>query len=60
VNKGLSVRRKKDISRVKNKKKFGNAEKKRAGMTRKVRKETNKYDGETAGINANVVRSTKL
>ncbi len=60
VNKGLSVQRKKDIARVKNKKKYANADKKRAGMTRKVRKETQKYDGESAGINSNVIRSTKL
>ena len=60
-NRGLTQQRKKDISRVKNKKKFAKSEKKRAGMTRVIRKEDKKrYDGESSGINTNVVRSTKL
>ncbi len=60
VNRGLSMQKKKDIARVKHKKKFRNAEKKRAGMTRAVRKEDSKYGGEASGINSNVIRSTKL
>jgi hypothetical protein len=60
VNRGLSMQRKKDIARVKHKKKFKNAEKKRAGMTRTIRKEDKRYGGETSGINSNVIRSTKL
>lgn len=59
-NKGTRTRSKHDIARVRHKKKFTNAEKRRAGMVRKVRKETTKYAGERGGINVNVVRSTKL
>ena len=60
ANKGLRQRKKQDIARVRNKKKFGKAEKKRSGMVKKVVKEDKRYEGERTGINANVIRSTKL
>ena len=59
-NRGIAHQKKKDIARVRNRKKFVKAEQKLSSMTRKVRKEDKRYEGESAGINANVVRSTKL
>lgn len=59
-NRGIGHQKKKDIARVKHKKKFAKALKKRATMTQKMRSQDKRYTGEASGVNVNVIRSTKL
>ncbi|XP_047472106.1 something about silencing protein 10-like [Penaeus chinensis] len=61
-NKGLTAYRKKELQnpRVQYKKKYQAKLKKRRGQVQQVKKELNRYDGETTGIKAYTVKSRKL
>ncbi|XP_057291484.1 something about silencing protein 10-like [Hydractinia symbiolongicarpus] len=61
-NKGLMRKRRKELKnpRVKHKMKFKKAKIKHKGQVREVRKETERYGGETTGIKTNLARSVKL
>jgi len=61
-NKGLTPKRNKlnRNPRVKHRHKFQQANKKRKGAVREVRKEISRYGGEISGINARVRKGTKI
>ena len=59
-NKGHTPSRKKDIARVRLRKKFRAAVRKRRGAVRPMREKQARYGGEETGISTNVARSRKL
>ncbi len=59
-NKGIGRTKKSDISRVRLKKKFENAKKRRRGAVREMRSNDRPYAGEESAINPNVVHSRRL
>lgn len=59
-NRGVVPLKKKEIARVRHRKKFEKAQRKISSMVPKVRAKGGRYEGEATGINANVIRSTKL
>uniref|UniRef100_A0A914XH29 Sas10 C-terminal domain-containing protein n=1 Tax=Plectus sambesii TaxID=2011161 RepID=A0A914XH29_9BILA len=61
-NKGLTVKRRKDIghSRIKRRKQYDKALIKRRSQVPSVKRELNKYGGESRGIKTSVVKSVKF
>jgi U3 small nucleolar RNA-associated protein 3 len=61
-NRGLTKNRNRETKtpRMKHKKKYANALKKRSGAVRKMADKSKPYGGEASGVKKNLTRSTKL